>query len=149
MQDVCLSCHNPNYVDNFYAQYDAGIELYNEKFAKPAKQIMDRLREDGTIDPTPFNEEIEWIYFYLWHHEGRRARNGIAMMGPDYVQWHGFYDIAERFYIEMIPEAEHLKPGVSRDIMEREEHRWFSGTMTAEDREQVTSYYKRRYGVSE
>jgi hypothetical protein len=27
MKDVCLNCHNPNYVENFYAQYDAGIEL--------------------------------------------------------------------------------------------------------------------------
>jgi hypothetical protein len=149
MKDVCLACHNPNYVENFYTQFDAGIELYNEKFAKPAKLIMDRLREAGVIDPTPFNEEIEWIYFYLWHHEGRRARNGIAMMGPDYTQWHGFYDIAERFYIEMVPEAEHLLPGVTDDILVREEHRWFSGQMTAEDREKVTEYYRRRYGVSE
>jgi hypothetical protein len=149
MKDVCYSCHNPKYVDNFYKQFDAGIELYNEKFAKPAKEIIEKLREAEAIDPTPFNEEIEWVYFYLWHHEGRRARNGIAMMGPDYVQWHGFYDIAERFYIELIPEAEHLLPGVTKEIMERPEHKWFSGKMTKEEREGVTSYYKKRYEQKE
>ena len=36
MKDVCSSCHNASYVDNFYVQYDSLIELYNEKFAKPA-----------------------------------------------------------------------------------------------------------------
>lgn len=146
MQDVCYSCHNPNYVRNFYQQFDTGIDLYNDKFARPAKDILDRLTEAQNIDPTPFNEKIEWTYFYLWHHEGRRARNGIAMMGPDYTQWHGFYEIAERFYIELIPEAEHLLPGVTQDILERPEHRWFSGQMTPEERAGMNEYYQDRYG---
>ncbi len=60
MKDVCLTCHNPNYVENFYKQYDSGVELYNEKFAKPAKLIMDRLKAAKKVDPTPFNEKIEW-----------------------------------------------------------------------------------------
>ena len=149
MKDVCMSCHNPVYVDNFYTQYDAGIDLYNNKFAKPAKLIMDRLKEGKRIDPTPFNEKIEWTYFYLWHHEGRRARNGIAMMGPDYVQWHGFYDIAERFYIEMIPEAEELKHGITKDIMKNPDHVWFSGAMTKEERDRITKFYKDKYGTSD
>ncbi len=147
MQNVCTTCHNPNYVDNFYDQLDAGVEVYNEKFAKPSKEIIGKLREAGKIDPTPFNEKVEWAYWYLWHHEGRRARTGIAMMGPDYVQWHGFYDIAERFYFELVPEAEHLLPGVTKEIMERPEHKWFSGGMTPEDRDKFTEYYRRRYGA--
>jgi len=40
MQEVCTNCHNPNYVKNFYTQYDAGVDLYNTKFAKPAQLIM-------------------------------------------------------------------------------------------------------------
>jgi len=146
MQDVCQACHNPNYVKNFYKQLDTGVELYNKKFAEPAKEIIDKLREAGAIDPTPFNEKIEWTYYYLWHHEGRRARIGLAMMGPDYVQWHGFYEIAERFYMEFIPEAEHLWSGITKEIMERPEHKWFIGEMTKEEREEVIEYYKKRYG---
>ncbi len=145
MKDVCLSCHNPRYVDGFYKQFDAGIQLYDEKFAIPAKQIMDRLREAKKIDSTPFNEEIEWMYFYLWHHEGRRARSGLAMMGADYVQWYGFYDIAERFYIEIVPEAEKLLPGVTKDILEMPDHKWFTGKMSDAERRKILDYYRRRY----
>jgi hypothetical protein len=147
MQEVCLTCHSSSYVTNFYLQFDAGIELYNEKFARPAGEIMARLREAGRIDPTPFNEPIEWMYYYLWHHDGRRARNGLAMQGPDYVQWHGFYDVAERFYIELVPEAERLLAGVARDIMDRPEHRWARGAMTEAERQEIREFYRRRYSA--
>lgn len=145
MKDVCMNCHNPDYVDNFYQQYDAGVHLYNDKFATPAKKIMDRLTEAEKIDPTPFNEKIEWTYFYLWHHEGRRARNGLAMMGADYTQWHGFYEVAERFYLELIPEAEHLMPGVTKDIMAMQDHQWFTGMMSDGDRQAMADFYRKRY----
>ena len=146
MQDVCTTCLTPSYVKGFYAQYDAGVDLYNEKFAKPAGQIMKKLKDAGKIDDTPFNEEIEWIYFYLWHHEGRRARNGLAMMGPDYVQWHGFYEVAERFYFELVPEAEHLLPGVTKEIMERTDHKWLNQKLTKEEREKVLKFSKKYKG---
>ncbi|WP_445475436.1 hypothetical protein ACT9XH_01435 [Methanococcoides methylutens] len=29
----------------------------------------------------------------MWHHEGRHARMGAFMLGPDFVQWHGFYEL--------------------------------------------------------
>ncbi len=87
-------------------QFDAGVDLYNDKFANPAKEIYDSLRSTGIVDAEKtFDDWIEWSYWYLWHHEGRRARTGLAMIGPDYVQWHGFYDIAERFYFDFIPES--------------------------------------------
>ena len=45
MQEVCMNCHNESYVKNFYQQVDAGVHLYNEKFAKPAGDIMTTLRD--------------------------------------------------------------------------------------------------------
>ena len=146
MQEVCMTCHNPNYVENFYTQFDSAVILYNEKFALPAREIMDQLLSEGKIDSTPFNEEIEWTYFYLWHHEGRRARHGASMMGPDYVQWHGFFEVAERFYMEFLKEAEHLSPGITTEILERPEHKWLTGGMTEEERRRIADYYKERYG---
>jgi hypothetical protein len=107
---------------------------------------MDKLHEAEVVDLTPFNEKIEWTYYYLWHHDGRRVRTGLAMMGPDYVQWHGFNDLAKRFYIELIPEAERLLPGVTKEILARLEHKWYVGKMTTEEREKITEYYRRRYG---
>jgi hypothetical protein len=34
----------------------------------------------------------------LWHHEGRRARQGALMGGPDYAHWHGFFELQQDLY---------------------------------------------------
>jgi hypothetical protein len=139
MRNVCLHCHTPDYVTSFYAQYDDFVVLYNEKFAKPGQAIMAALTQQGMITPTQFDEEIEWTWFYLWHHEGRRARHGASMMAPDYAHWHGMYEVAERFYIELIPQARELAAhaaeegrteeaaavvAVIDEILARPEHAW-------------------------
>jgi hydroxylamine dehydrogenase len=144
MQDVCSNCHATGWVENFYKQYESTIQLYNEKFAKPAKSIMDKLYATGKLTRTPFDEKIEWEYYELWHHAGRRARMGTAMMGPDYTQWHGFFDVAKIFYTEFIPEAERLMPGVTVDIMNSDYHKWTKG-LTKEQLQQQIDFYKDRY----
>jgi len=58
------------------------LAKYNEKFAKPGKAIMGALKAEGLTTATSFDEEIEWTWFYLWHHEGRRSRHGASMMAP-------------------------------------------------------------------
>ena len=52
---------------------------------------------------------------------------GTAMMGPDYTQWHGFYEVAKAFYTEFIPEAERLEPGVTESVMKTDYHKWHQG----------------------
>jgi hypothetical protein len=107
MSDVCGACHTSTFSDGHFFQFDASVRLYNEKFAIPAKAIMDKVRERGLLErPASFSNEIEWEFWELWHHEGRRARHGAAMMGPDYAWWHGFYDVAHNFYFKFIPSAE-------------------------------------------
>jgi hypothetical protein len=142
MKQVCLHCHTPAYVDAFYQQYDDFVVLYNEKFAKPGEKIMAVLKSQELITPTQFDEEIEWTWFYLWHHEGRRARHGASMMAPDYAHWHGMYEVAERFYMELIPQAREIahhaeergdleKAAAVRKVIEeilaRPEHKWGPG----------------------
>ena len=98
------------------------------------------LKEQKLLTPKDFDEEIEWTWFYLWHHEGRRARHGASMMAPDYAHWHGMYEVAERFYIELIPQARELAEQareqgnlesadaveeVLESILNRPEHEWF------------------------
>lgn len=151
MKEVCGHCHGPEFVDAFYKQFDATVGLYNEKFAQPAQKIMDGLRAKSKITPTPFDDKIEWTFYMLWHHEGRRARMGVSMQGPDYTQWHGFFEVAHRFYFEFIPEARDLAQGdveltkTIDDIMNSPEHSWKKG-LTKEDIEKIQEFYKQRYG---
>ncbi len=106
MKDVCLNCHNVDWVDNFYVQYDEFIKLYNDKFAKPGIELMKLAKP--LMKKTKFSNKIDFTWFELWHHEGRRARHGASMMGPDYAHWHGMYEVARNFYHEFIPELEEL-----------------------------------------
>jgi hypothetical protein len=127
-------------VNAFYEQYDDFVVNYNEKFAKPGQKIMAALRDQKLITATQFDEEIEWSWFYLWHHEGRRARHGASMMAPDYAHWHGMYEVAERFYQELVPQARELADHAEEHgnaagaaavrkaidaILARPEHAWF------------------------
>ncbi len=106
MTNVCVGCHGQAFADGHFRQFDASVRLYNERFAKPATAIMNLVRKAGVLEhPASFSNDIEWIYWELWHHEGRRARHGASMMGPDYTWWHGFYEVAKHFYFEFLPAA--------------------------------------------
>ncbi len=105
MKDVCVNCHGASFVDGHYAQFDGVVNLYNEKFAKPGLALYKKAKElklgEGVAN---FSNEYEWIWWEIWHHEGRRARHGAAMMGPDYTWWHGIYEVSQHFYFKYIPE---------------------------------------------
>jgi hydroxylamine dehydrogenase len=106
MLDVCGACHGAVFAGSHYYQFDGLVNLYNEKFAKPANTIITMIREKNLFEnPASFSNPIEWTFWEIWHHEGRRARHGAAMMGPDYTWWHGIYEVAKHFYFKFIPEA--------------------------------------------
>ena len=98
MTAVCIQCHGKLWVVNYYDRLDQTIKEYNEVYFTPAKKMLDDLYAKGLLDKTKFfDEKPELDYYYLWHHEGRRARMGVAMMAPDYAWWHGFYECKERY----------------------------------------------------
>jgi hypothetical protein len=108
MKNVCFQCHGKAWTDNHYATLDRVIEEYNEVYFKPAKKMLDNLYEKELLNKEKFfDEHLEVEFYELWHHEGRRARMGAAMMAPDYAWWHGFYECKKRFnsYMEA---ANHL-----------------------------------------
>ena len=145
MSSICRNCHASEWAGSFYQQFDAVVELGNDKFFGPAKQIMAKLTAAGKLSPTPFDAKIKWTYYELWHHQGRRARMGASMNGPDYVQWHGFYDIAKIFYTEFVPEAEALLPGVTAEALASPAHQWLKG-LPPEERRKIREFYENRYG---
>lgn len=132
MKDVCQSCHQKRFVNGHYYQYDALVLLYNEKFAKPATDIYDMIMQKGLREnKTSFSNEIDWQYWELWHHEGRRARMGASMMAPDYAWWHGIYDVAHNFYFKFIPTAieigdKEVRMYIKKLLAEDPMHTWLS-----------------------
>ncbi len=150
MLSVCNSCHSQAFTTSWYEQYDSAVELYNRKFAEPGVAIMKALKENELISPDPFDEHIEWIWFEVWHHEGRRARHGASMQGPDYTQWHGFYEVAKHFYFKFLPEARELAEGnaaaeaVIEEALSGADHAWLGGLDDA-TKSQVRDFYKSRY----
>ena len=156
MKGACLNCHNDAFVDNFYVQFDSLVELYNEKFGKPAQKIMADLTADGVIKAdAPFEKKVQWVYWELWHHEGRRARHGASMMGPDYTHWHGMYEVSKHFYSEFLPAvieaAEETSPQLGAkwqarvdSILAQPEHVWLKG-LDPERAKALREMYERRY----
>lgn len=106
MLNVCGACHGKRFAEGHYYQFDSLVNLYNTKFAQSALDIISMIREKKLLEnPASFSNPIEWTFWELWHHEGRRARHGASMMGPDYTWWHGIYEVAQHFYFKFIPEA--------------------------------------------
>ena len=98
MKVVCLQCHSNTWVDDHYVKLDKVVAEYNNVYFKPAKAMLDELYAKQLLDKTRFfDERLEVEYYELWHHEGRRARMGSAMMAPDYAWWHGFYECKKRY----------------------------------------------------
>ncbi len=108
MRDICLQCHGKSWTDGHFVKMDKVMIEYNDVYFKPAKRMLGDLYEKGLLDKTKFfDEELEVEYYELWHHEGRRARFGAAMMAPDYAWWHGFYECKKR-YNSFMEEAREL-----------------------------------------
>lgn len=156
MKGVCLNCHNDTYVDNFYKQFDDLIVLYNEKFAKPAQKLINELTADGVLNPdAPFEHKVQWVFWELWHREGRQARHGASMMGPNYTHWLGMYEVAKNYYTKFLPEvinaAATKGPEMKKKYEERverllaqEEHLWLKG-LSPKEAEALRKMYQERY----
>jgi hypothetical protein len=164
MKDVCLNCHQQQWVDNFYVQYDSLIDLYHKKFAEPGAAMYNMAKP--LMRPANFANKLDWTWFEIWHHEGRRARHGASMMGPDYTHWHGTYEVAKHFYSKMIPELEELIEKGMRseepekveaakalenkldEVMNDANHAWYSNKLSPEEleeRKRRQEEFKKRY----
>ncbi len=108
MQTLCNQCHGVNFVQQFYTQFDGLVARYNETIAEPATLIRNDLMEKGELTKENHDDALDQIYWKIVYHEGRRARFGAAMMGPNYAWNQGMQEVAERFYLEFIPEVKKI-----------------------------------------
>ncbi len=122
MQQVCLQCHSVAWTSGHFDNLDAVIHNYNEIYYEPVHQVLTDLYAAGLLaEDSYFDEPLEWEFYEFWHHEGRRARMGAAMMAPDYAWWHGFYEVKHR-YVTFMAEAEEL-----RELGQPREYEHFPG----------------------
>jgi len=152
MKDVCSNCHSEPFIENHYKQFDNLVDLYDSKFAKPATAIRAELIQRGKLNGDDLGQKINWTYFEIWHHEGRRARMGAAMSGPDYAWWHGIYDVSQKFYADYLPEVKHLAgPELYNELIQKYlapdvRHEWFLKGMSKDQLDRIKKYYDERYG---
>jgi len=149
MKKVCISCHNVNFTDNFFIQYEELMKLYHEKFAEPGLKLYAAatkvLKAVKGKEYVQFGQKIDFTWYEIWHHEGRRARHGASMMAPDYTHWHGTYEVGKHWASEYIPELKELieqgkgsanKEAVAAaeeleklltEVLNSDNHKWFIG----------------------
>ena len=107
MEAICASCHAPD----FYEVYLLTADLVNLQYNEIRREFVywtKKLTANGTIDQIEANgkkisnvvvngwdETPEDMMYHAWHHEGRRFRHGAQMMGADFTQWHGIWDLQQ------------------------------------------------------
>jgi hypothetical protein len=98
MKSVCGNCHSERHTKNYFEQSDGMVHLYNDSYWKPAKKMHDDLKAKGLLKENPWDDEFQKVFYHLWHHEGRRARQGAAMGAPDWAHWHGVFELQQDIY---------------------------------------------------
>jgi len=98
MKMVCTSCHTSRLVDSYFKHGDSAVQLYNTAYYDPALKMLNDLKDKGLLKENPWADEFQKIYYHLWHHQGRRARQGAMMGAPDWAHWHGFFELQQDLY---------------------------------------------------
>ncbi|MEO1942134.1 MAG: multiheme c-type cytochrome [Campylobacterales bacterium] len=94
MKKVCLACHESTFTNNYFQRVDAAVKIYNQ-YKQHADKMMKELKAKGLIKKDLWSDPFFKLYYYLWHHEGRRFRHGAAMGSPDYAHWHGVFQVMQ------------------------------------------------------
>lgn len=120
MTSACLQCHAQPFVDRYFLEGDLTAFQYNEIY-REVRRWLTAMKEAGII-LTPgfeglapfgvagYDDVPEEIAYHVWHHEGRRFRHGALMMGADYTQWHGIWDLQRGLVAIIRYAAEHGLP---------------------------------------
>jgi len=107
MNAICLNCHSQSFVTNEMTKAGKIIDVTNQNVAQGKRMITD-LQSSGLLGTKAFQDPLDFTFFELWHHEGRRARFGAVMFGPDYVNWQGIYE-QKKALVELQSKADELK----------------------------------------
>jgi hypothetical protein len=95
MKQLCSQCHTPPLIDRVYSQAEQVVQSTNQQ-VHAAQDLVDGLRKNGVLTGAPFSQPIDFVYFDLWHYDGRTSKHGAFMGGADFVQWHGNYPMMQK-----------------------------------------------------
>jgi hypothetical protein len=107
MQQLCNQCHTKPLIARVYGEAEKVVANTNQR-VQQASDLMAALRKDGVLTTTPFSQPIDFVYFDLWHYDGRTSKHGAFMGGADFVQWHGNYPMLARS-VELRAQADELR----------------------------------------
>jgi hypothetical protein len=107
MKQICSQCHTPGLIDRVYSQAEQVVQSTNQR-VQTAQDIVNGLRKVGVLTGPPFSHPIDFVYFNLWHYDGRTSKHGAFMGGADFVQWHGNYPMLEKT-VDLKAMAEELR----------------------------------------
>jgi hypothetical protein len=107
MKQICTQCHAAPLIERVYAEAEKVVASTNER-VQAAQDIVNGLKKDGLLGGPPFSHPIDFVYFDLWHYDGRTSKHGAFMGGADFVQWHGNYPMLART-VELRARAEELR----------------------------------------
>ena len=96
MEEVCGVCHSDIHTKNYFESGDKAVRLYVEEYWTPVEAMRAELAEAGLLKENPWKDEFMILHYYIWHHDGRRARQGAMMGGPDWAHWHGFFMLQQK-----------------------------------------------------
>ncbi len=96
MISVCNGCHGTTHIQTSRTILDNTVELYN-KYMTKAKAMKNDLRGKGLLAKDPWNDGFQELYYYFWHHTGRRARQGAAMNGAASAHADGFFLLFQQY----------------------------------------------------
>ncbi|HUK34962.1 MAG TPA: multiheme c-type cytochrome [Vicinamibacterales bacterium] len=107
MQLICTQCHASSLIARVYADAEKVVANTNTQ-VQQASDLMTALRKDGVLTGPPFSTPIDFLYFDLWHYDGRTSKHGAFMGGADFVQWHGNYPMLART-VQLQAQADELR----------------------------------------
>jgi hypothetical protein len=107
MKQLCSQCHTQTLIDGVYSRAEQVVQSTNQR-VQAAQEIVNGLRKEGVLTGPAFSHPIDFVYFNLWHYDGRTSKHGAFMGGADFVQWHGNYPMLQKT-VEMKAMAEELR----------------------------------------
>jgi hydroxylamine dehydrogenase len=107
MKQVCNQCHAKTLIDRVYTEAEAVVTNTNRQ-VQEASDLMASLKKDGLINAAPFSQPIDFLFFDLWHYDGRTSKHGAFMGGADFVQWHGNYPMLAKM-VQLRAQSDELR----------------------------------------